>query len=111
MDWIKSGSMYPCSACSQMWMTLSLGFLQMHYPLGLFKKIERKSRPKSFIKDMAIVGAFRFATVLLGILALNYIEVSFTETVKSSAPVVTVVVSRLLLGKSCIRLMKCVQLI
>jgi hypothetical protein len=37
-------------------------------------------------------------TVLLGLLALNYVEVSFTETIKSSAPAFTVLISRFLVG-------------
>jgi len=45
------------------------------------------------------VGGLRFCTVLFGLLALNYVAVSFTETVKSSAPAFTVVISRLILGQ------------
>ena len=41
----------------------------------------------------------RYVTVLLGLLALNYVAVSFTETIKSSAPAFTVVISRLILGQ------------
>lgn len=41
----------------------------------------------------------RFITVLLGLISLNYVAVSFTETIKSSAPIFTVFISRLLLGK------------
>ena len=52
-----------------------------------------------FVKHMAIVGGLRFCTVLAGLLALNYVAVSFTETVKSSAPAFTVVISRLILGE------------
>lgn len=42
----------------------------------------------------------RFATVLLGLLALKFIAVSFTETVKSSAPVFTVIIAKVILGTS-----------
>ncbi len=38
-------------------------------------------------------------TVLLGLVALNYVTVSFTETVKSSAPAFTVLISRVLIGE------------
>ena len=38
-------------------------------------------------------------TVLLGMFALDYLEISFTETVKSTAPAFTVIISKLLLGK------------
>ena len=36
---------------------------------------------------------------MLGLVALNYVAVSFTETIKSSAPIFTVVISRVLLGE------------
>jgi hypothetical protein len=42
---------------------------------------------------------FRFATVILGLVALNYVAVSFTETIKSSAPLFTVLISRCILGE------------
>ena len=41
----------------------------------------------------------RYTTVLLGMFALDYFEISFTETVKSTAPAFTVIISRMLLGK------------
>ena len=41
----------------------------------------------------------RYTTVLLGMFALDYLEISFTETVKSTAPAFTVIISRMLLGK------------
>lgn len=37
--------------------------------------------------------------VFLGLVALKYVAVSFTETIKSSAPIFTVFISRLLLGE------------
>ena len=72
------------------------------------------ARQPGFVKHMTIVGGLRsatnivnnsqdnisrFCTVLFGLLALNYVAVSFTETVKSSAPAFTVVISRLILGE------------
>lgn len=48
---------------------------------------------------MFLYFARRFITVLLGLISLNYVAVSFTETVKSSAPIFTVFISKLLLGK------------
>ena len=41
--------------------------------------------------------SFRFSTVVLGLVALKYVAVSFTETVKSSAPMFTVAISFLML--------------
>jgi solute carrier family 35 protein E2 len=48
---------------------------------------------------MGYIHTYRFSTVLLGLVALNYVEVSFTETIKSSAPAFTVLISRVLMGK------------
>ena len=42
---------------------------------------------------------FRFTTVVLGLVALKFVAVSFTETVKSSAPIFTVLIARLMLGE------------
>ena len=41
---------------------------------------------------------YRFTTVFLGLVALRFIEVSFTETVKSTAPAFTVILSRIVVG-------------
>lgn len=42
---------------------------------------------------------FRFATVVLGLVSLKNVAVSFAETVKSSAPIFTVIMSRMILGE------------
>lgn len=39
---------------------------------------------------------FRFLVVYLGLVSLKYVAVSFTETIKSSAPLFTVIISRLI---------------
>jgi len=84
----------------QMLMTLLCGYVQMHYPCGMGPRSNMSStKPASFYRHMGVVGGLRFATVLLGLIALNYVAVSFTETVKSSAPAFTVVISRILLGQ------------
>ena len=41
----------------------------------------------------------RFATVVLGLVSLKNVAVSFAETVKSSAPIFTVILSRTVLGE------------
>lgn len=41
----------------------------------------------------------RFVTVVLGLVSLKNVAVSFAETVKSSAPIFTVIMSRLILGE------------
>ncbi|KAF7405545.1 hypothetical protein HZH66_004451 [Vespula vulgaris] len=53
----------------QMLMTAICGFIQMYFPC------------------------------VLGLVSLNYVAVSFTETIKSSAPLFTVLISRYLLGE------------
>lgn len=50
-----------------------------------------------FLRDMMIVGSLRFVTVVAGLLSLKFVAVSFTETVKSSAPFFTVLFSWILL--------------
>lgn len=52
---------------------------------------------RNFLFDMCIVGVMRFATVMAGLVSLKYVAVSFTETVKSSAPFFTVIFARLML--------------
>lgn len=52
-----------------------------------------------FYRDMVIVGVMRGLTVLLGLVSLAHVAVSFTETIKSSAPFFTVVFARLMLGQ------------
>ena len=83
--------------CIQMSAVIILGCLQRRHPLALFS-IPAVPSPSTkiplFSKDMVIIGSFRFITVFLGLYALKYVEVSFTETVKSTAPAFT------LLGRS-----------
>lgn len=54
---------------------------------------------RTFLFQMALVGTMRFATVMLGLIALEHLAVSFTETIKSSAPFVTVIFARVILGE------------
>ncbi|CAI5743279.1 unnamed protein product [Peronospora destructor] len=52
------------------------------------------------LKDMVLLAGARVLTVLLGLTALKYIAVSFTQTIKSSAPFFTVLLTSFLLGQS-----------
>lgn len=83
----------------QMVMTTALGFLQMYLPLGFYKAVDRKGKPLNFWKNMIIVGIMRFSTVVLGLVALKYVAISFTQTIKSSAPIFTVGISYVMLGE------------
>ena len=53
----------------------------------------------NFTKNLIVVGCLRYSTILLGLIALWFVEVSFAETVKSSAPVFTVIITRFVLGE------------
>ncbi|XP_067144761.1 solute carrier family 35 member E2A-like [Centruroides vittatus] len=81
--------MFCCAIC---------GYIQLHFSCGLYKKLPPRKITLQCLLRMALVGSLRFSTVLLGLIALWYVPVSFAETVKSSAPVFTVVISRLILG-------------
>lgn len=54
---------------------------------------------KTALLQMGLVGAMRFATVVLGLVSLKHIAASFTETVKASAPFFTVIIAYLMLGE------------
>ncbi|VDI60119.1 solute carrier family 35, member E2 [Mytilus galloprovincialis] len=82
----------------QMVMTTIFGFLQMYLPLGFYKPVVREGKPSNFWKNMILVGCMRFSTVVLGLIALKFVAVSFTETVKSSAPLFTCFISYALIG-------------
>lgn len=51
------------------------------------------------VSSAGILGVLRFSTVLLGLVTLWYVPVSFAETVKSSAPVFTVLIAYLIMGE------------
>ena len=90
-------------AMTQMVSTFFFGALKMYGPYlfgGRLQSSPLSSQPlRSFITDMAIVGLMRFATVMLGLVSLKFVAVSFTETVKSSAPFFTVIFAQLILGE------------
>ena len=81
-------------AMSQMTMTAVFGAIKMYGPYvvgsGPMQESPLSTQPtRTFVLDMAIVGIMRVVTVVLGLVSLKYVAVSFTETVKSSAPFFT----------------------
>lgn len=77
-----------------------MGFGNMFYPCYMGKKSrDWRQRSKKFYCDMCLVGMTRFLVVFLSLLSLEYVAVSFTETVKSSAPIFTVFISWFLVGE------------
>lgn len=113
---------------SQMFMCMLLGLVQMRYSFGLFVNrpssniLLTAQRLNLFQKPMVVLGSLRyecvlkknqslsfttkfifvtirFTTLVLGLTSLHYVAVSFTETVKSSAPLFTVLIARIFTGK------------
>uniref|UniRef100_A0A8C9X6Y8 Solute carrier family 35 member E2B n=1 Tax=Sander lucioperca TaxID=283035 RepID=A0A8C9X6Y8_SANLU len=72
----------------QMLSTTVIGFLKMFVPCCLY---QHKSRTE-WVPSL-------FFFVVLGLVSLKNVAVSFAETVKSSAPIFTVIMSRLILGE------------
>ncbi|XP_037540265.1 solute carrier family 35 member E2A [Nematolebias whitei] len=83
----------------QMLSTTFIGCLKMFIPCCLYQHKSRSEYPPNFIMIMLFVGLMRFTTVVLGLVSLKNVAVSFAETVKSSAPIFTVIMSRLILGE------------
>ncbi|XP_060930300.1 solute carrier family 35 member E2A-like [Limanda limanda] len=83
----------------QMVSTTVIGFLKMYVPCCLYQHKTRTEYPPNFIMIMLFVGLIRFTSVVLGLVSLKNVAVSFAETVKSSAPIFTVIMSRLILGE------------
>ena len=91
-------------AVSQMTMTATFGAVKMYGPcltgLGPAQPTPLSTQsPSQFLACMSLVGLMRVATVMLGLVSLKYVAVSFTETIKSSAPFFTVIFARLMLGE------------
>lgn len=58
-----------------------------------------KSKLRAIVIPLCVCPSSRFTTVVLGLVSLKNVAVSFAETVKSSAPIFTVIMSRLILGE------------
>ncbi|KAG7472787.1 hypothetical protein MATL_G00112570 [Megalops atlanticus] len=83
----------------QMLSTTVIGCMKMYIPCCLYQHKSRAEYPPNFLMIMLFVGLMRFSTVVLGLVSLKNVAVSFAETVKSSAPIFTVIMSRLILGE------------
>ncbi|XP_041063304.1 solute carrier family 35 member E2A [Carcharodon carcharias] len=79
--------------------TTVIGCFKMYVPCCLYQHKTRAEYPSNFLMIMFFVGLMRFTTVVLGLVSLKNVAVSFAETVKSSAPIFTVIMSRLILGE------------
>ncbi|XP_071513204.1 solute carrier family 35 member E2A-like [Panulirus ornatus] len=83
----------------QMLITMLCGLIQMRYPLGTYKQKLGQRRPDNFMKSMFIVGLLQLGTIMFGLVAIYFVAVSFAETVKSSAPLFTVLIAWFVLGE------------
>ncbi|XP_069466255.1 solute carrier family 35 member E2A-like isoform X2 [Ambystoma mexicanum] len=83
----------------QMLTTTFIGCVTLSVPRCLYSHKSRLSYPPNFLMIMLFFGLMRFATVVLGLVSLKNVAVSSAETVKSSAPIFTVIMSRLILGE------------
>ncbi|XP_060140328.1 solute carrier family 35 member E2B isoform X4 [Globicephala melas] len=97
----SSSASAPCfsTRAVQMLSTTLIGCVKIFVPCCLYQHKTRLSYPPNFIMTMLFVGLMRFATVVLGLVSLKNVAVSFAETVKSSAPIFTVILSRTVLGE------------
>lgn len=83
---------------------LLLSVLTASIQMKIFNQISNLTQKslsnwKTTLHDMIYIGAFRCLTVVLGLIALKYIAVSFVATIKSSTPLFTVIISRMMLGE------------
>uniref|UniRef100_A0A2K5LSI3 Solute carrier family 35 member E2B n=1 Tax=Cercocebus atys TaxID=9531 RepID=A0A2K5LSI3_CERAT len=98
LDGTRGGEPRPRGAV-QMLSTTVIGCVKTLVPCCLYQHKARLSYPPNFLMTMLFVGLMRFATVVLGLVSLKNVAVSFAETVKSSAPIFTVIMSRMILGE------------
>ncbi|EDO37817.1 predicted protein [Nematostella vectensis] len=85
---------------AQMMASAVFGAFKLYLPCCLFKHHHHPDAPRlHFFRNMAILGWMRFATVVCSLISLKYVAVSFTETVKSSAPIFTALFSWIMIGE------------
>jgi len=80
-------------------MTTVLGCIQLNVTSYFSTQPVKATRSAKSIWSLVMVGLLRFLTVLLSLVSLKNVAASFTETVKSSAPFFTVIISRCLIGE------------
>eukprot|EP00795_Rhopilema_esculentum_P006854 gene6854-12452_t len=87
----------------QIVMTTVFGFIAMHLPCN-FLKPKKEKHPENysriiFIRSMVILGLLRFGSVVSSVVAMKNVAISFSETIKSSAPLFTVITAYFILGE------------
>ncbi|CAF1088810.1 unnamed protein product [Adineta ricciae] len=85
---------------TQLFISVISSYIQMGFTNKFHDPVQKSSMAmKNLYRDMLFIGAFRCATVIFGLFAMKYIAVSFLATIKSSSPLFTVIISRILLGE------------
>ncbi|CAF1439474.1 unnamed protein product [Adineta ricciae] len=85
---------------NQLLLSVITGYVQMQIMNRISTQIHKNpSTARAIFQDMFFIGAFRCVTVILGLIALKHIAVSFVATIKSSSPLFTVIISRMMLGE------------
>jgi len=85
---------------NQLILSVLAGYIQIQIMNKISAQIHKNpSNIKTIFCDMIFIGAFRCLTIVLGLVALKYIAVSFVATIKSSSPLFTVIISRIILGE------------
>ncbi|XP_006820548.1 solute carrier family 35 member E2A-like [Saccoglossus kowalevskii] len=77
----------------QMLVTTCCGFFKLYVPCCFYQHVKREENPPHFLMTMFFLGIMRFTTVVLGLVSLKNIAVSFTETIKSTSPLFTVLIA------------------
>lgn len=86
---------------TQMVCSVIFGALKMYLPCCLFHRTSghhQDGHKFHFFRNMAILGWMRFATIVCSLITLKYVAVSFSETIKSSAPIFTAIIAWIMLG-------------
>lgn len=83
----------------QMMITMICGLIQLRFPLGTYRPVTGQRKPENFKKSMITLGFLQLGTIMFGLIALYFVAVSFAETVKSSAPLFTVLIAWLVMGE------------
>lgn len=87
---------------SQILMTTFFGSMMMYIPYCYGRKRPLKNENFSrykFYKTISILGWLRFGAVICSVIGLKYVAVSFSETIKSSAPLFTALFAYVILGE------------
>lgn len=95
---------------TQMIVTSIAGYIQLRktlwnksHPSYQLPSLSNHAKPHyfspEFAKSMFIIGLLRLFSIVFGLMALKQAAISFVETVKSSSPIFTVIVSRIIIGE------------